>query len=109
MAWSTPSTIACSTAAKIRIPPGAPRDMQGRRPRNTMVGDMLLSTRFPGAMELARFGCGSKMYMVLLSTMPVPGTVRLAVNASRLVWGMASTLSEETYTVWTVDYASFYA
>ena len=41
----------------------------------TMSGDMLLVIRFPGAMELAKPGCGSKMFIVLFSNMPVLGTI----------------------------------
>ena len=35
-----------------------------------MVGDMLLSIRLPGAIELAWPGCGSNMYMLALAPIP---------------------------------------
>ena len=48
----------------------------------TIVGAMLLTIRLPGEIELAVPGCGSNMFMVLFSNMPVPGVVTLDPNAA---------------------------
>src|SRR5919199_4503305 len=63
----------------IVAPPGEPRAMNGRPPRSTIVGDMLLRGRLPAA---GRFGSGvsgvggakSKSVISLLSRNPRPGT-----------------------------------
>ena len=61
----------------MRVAPGVPSAMSGLPSFITMVGDMLLTIRLPGAMEFALPGCGSKMFIVLFSSMPVPGVVTL--------------------------------
>ena len=73
---------ACNADGKIRVAPGKPSANQGWPPRITISGDMLLVIRFPGAIEFANPGCGSNIFMVLLSNTPVPGTVTFDPNGA---------------------------
>ena len=99
MPKSTTFTMACSTAGKMRVPPGVPNAMNGLPSFRTTVGDTLLSMRLCGAMELALPGCGSNSAMVLLRIRPVPGTVTLEPNSSLMVCVMATTLPWSSATV----------
>ena len=76
----------------MRSPPTSPTQKNGLPSFSTTMGAMLLVTRLPGAMELAMPGCGSKMFMVLFSSIPVPGTVAFEPNGEWIVCVAAITL-----------------
>jgi hypothetical protein len=63
MPWSSRLMIACMAEGKIRNPPGSPSATTGTPSRRTIIGAIEVKTRFPGATDSARPGCGSKLYM----------------------------------------------
>ena len=83
----------------MRVAPGVPSAMNGLPSFITMVGAMLLTIRLPGAMEFAVPGCGSNMFIVLFSSIPVPGVVTLEPNAAWMVCVVETTLPSASATV----------
>ena len=55
--------IACQTEGKMRLPPGRPSANRSLPSCSAMLGAIEVVTRFPGAIDRARPGRGSKVCM----------------------------------------------
>ena len=95
MPWSSMFTITCITMLMMRDPPGEPATRIVRPSRVTMVGDMLLNGRLPGAIALAspctrpnRLGTPGLMVKSSISSFsknPVPSGTTTAPNEPLMV------------------------
>ena len=103
---SCPKTSAlsstCSVPVMISGPPDPPATAATWPPRVTMVGDMLLSGRLPGAMALASEpirpktfgtpGCAEKSSIVSLRMMPVSPATTIEPNVVLMLVVQATAL-----------------
>ena len=71
--WPTTFAITCMIAPRNRIEPALPTTSLGRPPPTTIVGAIMLVRRRPGSVEPAPTRSYSPS--MLLSWMPVPGTI----------------------------------
>jgi len=95
----------CRTPMAIWVPPGAPRMISGSPPSKTMVGQSELNRLFPGAMDPARPGLGSKTPMHPLYIKPNPGV--MTPEGMPREWVMVTQFPWASFTAtWVVSFDS---